>query len=108
MVAFPNSNAGARKRNVPFRKQGLIGTLFHKCSRKYSFVTFEQNKCRVFCPIKPLPAGFFSNRGACMKSLIISTAIILAIGLGGAWASRALSGLASAVCSHQLVTTAPT
>ncbi len=43
-----------------------------------------------------------------MKSLIISTAIILAIGLGGAWASRALSGLASAVCSHQLVTTAPT
>jgi len=42
-----------------------------------------------------------------MKSILISTAIILAIGLGGAWAERALSSLATAICSHQQATTSP-
>jgi len=42
-----------------------------------------------------------------MKSILISTAIILAIGLGGAWAERAFSGLVSAMYAHKQTTSAP-
>jgi len=40
-----------------------------------------------------------------MKSIIISTAIILAIGLGGAWAERALATLVAA--THQASNSSP-
>jgi len=102
MIALRNSNAGSRKRNrfsiffAALPVQAAAGCIASLQPGKTAAPFLAYTRAIVT-----------QSRGSRMKSMIISTAVILAIGLGGAWAERAFSGLVSAVCAPKQTTTAP-